>query len=143
MFPRYKMARQKGSMLVIAIFVIVVMSLLGLAMTRILSASSNTIVYEVYGLRALQAARSGIEANIAKVFPVPKSDPEVAGPCGPLLSNVEFSAVPGFENCNYSATCDATLYGDGTHTLYKFASIGKCTAGDISVSRMVKVEAKL
>jgi MSHA biogenesis protein MshP len=141
MFPRYKMSRQKGSMLVIAIFVIVVMSLLGLAMTRILSASSNTIVYEVYGLRALQAARAGIEANIDQVFPVPVA----AGVCGPLVSSTEFSTVPGFENCSFSSTCSSTVFGTGIDegTLFSFESTGTCGVGDVIARRKVSVEAKL
>lgn len=148
MFPRYKLVRQKGSMLVIAIFVIVVMSLLGLAMSRILSASANTIVYEVYGLRALQAARAGLELSIANVFPVPAPVPPDGGTCTAVLDSdaafPAFSSVPGFENCSFLAECSATTFGSGATggTLYRFSSTGRCEVGDISVSRTVSVEAK-
>ena len=139
MYPRQAIPAQSGSMLVIAIFVIVVMSLLGLAMSRMLSASANTIVYEVYGLRALHAARTGIEASIAQVFPVP----DVASTCeAQINSNIEFSSVAGFENCDFSASCDAAPYGGGAGTLYLFSSTGTCEVGEISVSRRVEVEAR-
>lgn len=38
---------QLGSMLVISLFVIVILSLLGITMVRMISASSQTVVYEV------------------------------------------------------------------------------------------------
>jgi len=139
MYPRGSHSAQNGSMLVIALFVIVVMSLLGLAMSRMLSASANTIVYEVYGLRAMQAARAGIEQSIAMVFPVPSDEAECVDP---LESNIEFSSVPGFENCSFKARCSATEFGSGAGILYKFSSIGRCEVGGISVSREISVEAR-
>jgi MSHA biogenesis protein MshP len=127
---------------VIAIFVIVVMALLGLAMTRILSAASDAIVYEVYGLRALQAARSGIEQKIVEVFPL--SEDEESDCATELNSKLNFPNLPGFENCTYTTTCEATAIGvDGAEGIYyRFKSTGKCQIGGITVNRVVSVDAK-
>lgn len=140
MYPRSKIHHQQGSMLVIALFVIVVMAALGLTMTRILSASSDSVVYEVYGLRALNAARSGIEAKVSEVFPL-SGAPDCATS---LNSNADFSAVGGFENCTYTASCEATALGAGgiNGTLYRFTSVGNCSIGDITISRQIQVEAR-
>ncbi len=74
MFPRTRPSHfqqnQRGSMLVISLFVIVVMGLLVLTLIRLLSASSDTLIYEVYGLRAHQAAKSGLELKLTEVFPL-------------------------------------------------------------------------
>ena len=70
MHVRHHPAKQRGSMLVISLFVIIVMALLGLTLSRLLSASSESIIYEVYGQRALNAARAGVEAQIALAFPI-------------------------------------------------------------------------
>ena len=63
-------SEQRGSMLVIALFVIIVMALLGLTLSRLLSSSSDAIIHEVYGQRALNAARAGVEEQIALAFPI-------------------------------------------------------------------------
>ena len=52
---------QRGCMLVISLLVILVLTLLGLTITRLLSSSSETIFYEVVAQRLLSAARAGIE----------------------------------------------------------------------------------
>ena len=62
--------KQRGSMLVIALFIIIVLAILGLAMLRMLAASADSVVSEVYGQRALNAARAGVERSIAAAFPV-------------------------------------------------------------------------
>lgn len=61
---------QQGSSLVIAIFILVVMLLLGVALTRVLSTSSETIAYEVVGARAYQAANIGLQRRLTELFPL-------------------------------------------------------------------------
>ena len=130
---------QGGSMLVLALFVIIVFALLGLALTKVLSASSQSTVYEVYGQRALNAARSGAEAQIALAFPLTGS-----GSCAssPVFT---FSGVPGLENCQYSAQCVQKNVVDTESAVsadhYQFTSTGQCSAGNIIVSRTVYVDA--
>lgn len=129
---------QQGSMLVIALFVIIVFALLGLAMTRLLSASSDTIIHEVLGQRALNAARAGIECAIAETF---KTDPSTTV-CAQNLSHT-FNGVPGLDNCNYTAsspTSKAIDDGVNTYTYLAFTSTGQCTAGNINVTRVIFVD---
>ena len=58
--------KQKGSALVLAIFIIVVMTLLGTALVRMISTNAETIVYEVVGIRAYQAAQAAIQRAAAR-----------------------------------------------------------------------------
>jgi MSHA biogenesis protein MshP len=129
--------KQSGSMLVIALFVIIVMALLGLTMTRLLSSSSDAVIQEVYGLRALSAARAGVEQQIALAFPL---SPAIAS-CSDTAP-VVFNVVPGLENCQFDAACNAlTVTDDGlVQTYFKFTSTGQCSAGDMIVSRTVYVD---
>tara|TARA_R110002167_G_scaffold346001_1_gene556515 strand:+ start:1998 stop:2435 length:438 start_codon:yes stop_codon:yes gene_type:complete len=126
---------QRGSMLVIALFVIIVLALLGLTMTRLLSSSSEAIIHEVLGQRALNAARSGIECAVAEEFG--------AGCSNPIFK--EFSSVAGLENCSYSVAPIAKLIEDGakTFTFWTFSSTGQCRAGKINVTRFVYIDAML
>ena len=126
---------QRGSMLVIALFVIIVLALLGLTMTRLLSSSSEAIVHEVLGQRALNAARSGIECAVADEFG--------AGCSNPIFN--EFNGVVGLENCSYRVTPVSKLIQDGakTFTYWTFSSTGQCRAGKVNVTRLVYIDAML
>jgi MSHA biogenesis protein MshP len=122
-------------MLVIALFVIIVLALLGLTMTRLLSSSSETIIYEVLGQRALNAARSGIECALANEFDssCSKSNDEA------------FTGVAGLENCSYFVTPASKPIQDGLKqfTYWTFTGEGKCTAGNIQVTRFIYVDAMI
>ena len=89
-------AKQKGSMLVIAVFVIIVFSLLGLTLTKLLASSSDAIIHEVYGQRALNAARSGVEQAISAAFPLSSG----TASCNAASTQVDFNAnIKGLSLC--------------------------------------------
>ncbi|MGS2721188.1 pilus assembly PilX family protein [Paraglaciecola aestuariivivens] len=129
------LAKQQGSMLVIALFVIIVLGLLGITLTRLLAASSDSIIHEVLGQRAFNAAKSGIDCAVAAQFGAGCSQP----------TSFTFNGVPGLENCSYSVISNNTAVQDGAKnfTHWSFTSTGQCTAGKIMVSRTVYIDAKL
>jgi MSHA biogenesis protein MshP len=129
-------AKQRGSMLVIAVFVIIVFSLLGLTLVKLLASSSDAVIHEVYGLRALNAARAGAEAQIALAFPITG-----AASCSDTAA-FTFDNVLGLEQCQYDAICEQLAVIDGSinHVYYKFTSTGQCSVGDTIVSRTVYVD---
>ena len=134
-------AKQKGSMLVIAVFVIIVFSLLGLTLTKLLASSSDAIIHEVYGQRALNAARSGVEQAISTAFPL---SPAISSCNAAPVTPVDFNSnIKGLENCSYLAGCLAITVTDGatSYTYYRFESTGSCQAGNILVSRRINVDA--
>ena len=129
---------QRGSMLITALFVIVVMSLLGLTMTRLLSASSDSVTHEVFGIRAMNAAQSALQRKISDAFPLDGG----AAVCGNTL-NMSFANIPGLENCAASASCTQQPYEGGTMVYYRFSSTGTCTVSDVVTSRTVAVDGKV
>jgi MSHA biogenesis protein MshP len=131
--PTHNPTSQRGGMIVISLFVIVVLGLLGLTVTRLLSSSSETIIFEVLGQRAINAARAGIECKIAIKFPI-------TAPSNPYCSeadNKAFNNVPGLENCSYVTTVQETTITDGLKTflISKFSSTGQCSGGTVIVNR--------
>lgn len=126
---------QQGSMLVIALFVIIVLGLLGITMTRLLSSSSETVIYEVLGQRALNAARAGVDCAVAAQFGTGCNQP----------INKTFTNVPGLENCAYTVTSNSKAIVDGAKTLtyWTFSSTGQCSAGNTIVTRTVYIDAKV
>jgi len=129
--------KQQGSMLIISIFVMLVMTLLGLAMTKILSTASSSVVFEVYGLKALNAARAGLERNVSRVFDLDATT--VTGTCGDLDYN--FGAIDGLENCGFESACESFSDING-QDYFRFRSTGSCTIDNIVVSRTVAVDAR-
>lgn len=135
--------RQKGSMLVIALFVIIVLALLGVTMTRMISASSQSTIVEVSGLRALSAAQSGAQLLLQQTFPLNAP----INNCNTTLASAtdfpSFTSIDGLRNCDFIASCttsDVVKEGE-THNYYRFSSIGQCSVGDIIVSRQVSLDA--
>lgn len=127
-------------MLVIALFVIIIMALLGLTMVRLLSASADAVIHEVYGVRALQAAQSSLERQIQLAFPLTQDG---AGNCDTnTFSTKAFVNVPGLENCFTFASCSPTDgFAGETVTHYSFESTATCGAGKVIASRTVAVDA--
>ncbi|GAC13779.1 hypothetical protein [Aliiglaciecola lipolytica] len=130
--------KQSGSMIVIALFVIIVMALLGLTMVKLLNSSADAVIHEVYGARALHAAQSSMEINIKSAFPLTQDG---AGNCD-SLTTIAFATVPGLQNCYAIASCTLTTgFVDETTQYYHFESTGICSAGKVTASRSVAVDA--
>lgn len=68
MFPRRK--KQHGSMILIAVFVIVVMGLLTVNLSRIQWSNQDTLAREVLGTQAWFTAQSGTEWALTVLFPL-------------------------------------------------------------------------
>jgi MSHA biogenesis protein MshP len=62
-------SNQHGFTLVQAVFIIVVLGLLGAVMVRLIGVQSSTTTFALQGARAYQAARSGLEWGAARASP--------------------------------------------------------------------------
>lgn len=147
MFPRppRMLAPQRGSAIMIALFVIVIMGLLAAAMGRFLVDSGEKNTVEVRGVRALMAAQSGLEVGLYRLYP---NDHWDAQQCVALTS-IPF-AVPGLVDCNVVLTCKPVVVSVAgvTQTGYRFQSTGACgrrdlnnPSPDFAVSRTLVAEA--
>ncbi|GGO71306.1 hypothetical protein GCM10010982_26800 [Bowmanella pacifica] len=127
-------------MLMMALFILVILAGLGFALSRILSTSSDTIVNEVYGVRALQAAKSGLEIQLSEIFPIGSS---VGVPSSCQTDSVfQPLAVPGLTNCAYLRRCQSQAYAAADIRLYQLSVTGACQAGDSVISRTLSVDAR-
>ncbi|MFT5815055.1 MAG: MSHA biogenesis protein MshP [Psychroserpens sp.] len=131
--------QQAGSALVIAIFVIIVLSVLGAALVKMLDSSTESVAYEVLGTRAYTAAVSGLQWQLAEVFPL--NGPAIA--CK-LPADID-SATPSFNNtlglaqCNVSVSC-TDFERDGIR-YYSITGTGTCNIDSELTSRKIAVEA--
>ncbi|MCI2282842.1 pilus assembly PilX N-terminal domain-containing protein [Colwellia sp. MSW7] len=146
--------KQSGSALMMALFILVVLILIGSALMRVLSTSSEAIAQEVIGTRAYMAANSAMQAELQKLFPLNPVD-ETDFQCDSNPPPYDFSTsgadVNGLYHCKAVTSCN--LYATNTSTgekFYRLTSIGKCgssvlgsTSTDVVVSsRKIQVEAR-
>ncbi len=126
-----------GSALVLALFIIVIVTLLGTALVRMLSSNAETIAYEVLGTRAYQAAQAGAQIKLEEVFPL--SDPSECTAIDPN-NPYDFTGIDGLDNCQAIVGCkDRTV--DGI-TYYTITSTGQCDFSGVFTSRTIEVKAR-
>ena len=132
------LSKQTGSLLVLAIFIMTVVLLLALTVYQVLNSSQQTIVYEVYGAKAYNAAESGIEHNLTVLFPTAGS-----GVCDAAGVSQVFTSG-GLANCQYQTQCQLSTYEHLGQNIsyYRIESLGSCQVGDIIVNRKTFVDAK-
>lgn len=131
---------QQGSMIVTALFVIVVVSMLAGALINIISSSSSTTIHQVYGLRAKQAAQAGIQELLFASFPADGS----AISCNTnSTSPASFSNIKGLNGCRYQASCstETISFANVDRLHFKFSSTGSCEIDTNVVSRTLSVDA--
>ncbi len=122
------MKNQQGVSLILVIFIIVVLSMLGAAMLKVMSVGSDAVAREVLSTRALHAAESGAQAQLSEIFVVGGTCPMTVPP---------FTALKG---CTVAIECSSLPVG-GTN-YYSIVSKGRCgPVGDQAVRR-VEVQAK-
>lgn len=145
MFPKQKISpinfiirsnKQTGSALVIAVFIIVVMSLIGLALVRLLSSSAESVAYEVIGTRAYAAAQSGAQWQLMRTFPFNNA----AAQCN-LTQEMTMPSIKGLSACEVNVTCEATAPYNGV-IYYTISSEAVCTVGNVITSRTIEIEAR-
>ena len=132
----FQQKRQYGSALVLAIFIIVVMSVLGAALIRMPSSSATSVAYEVIGTRAFLAAQVGIQRQLQQMFPLNGAAVDCQA-----LPPISFSSVAGLENCDVSNVC-AIPFEHDTIKYNTITSTGQCDINGEKVSRTIEVEAR-
>ena len=134
---------QKGSALVIGIFIITVMFLMAAALINILKDADEQVNLEVLGTRAFATANSGADVALARLFPL--SGLATDRVCA-AYSTWTPPNVVGFHGCSVNLTCNGTEVAGVTQ--YLITSEATCLVGNcdgdscIRVNRMMEVEAR-
>lgn len=133
---------QQGSVLVIAIFIIVVLGLLLSALANILNTSQQSVSYEVLGIRAQATANAGLEAGLYRVLRNSVACNVIPAASTPLTATID-NTVVGLAQCSVSVTCNQRAVVNGsTATYYILNSTGTCVAGNnkLTATRNLKAE---
>jgi MSHA biogenesis protein MshP len=128
---------------VIAIFIIIVFSVLGAALVNMLDSSQEGVAYEVLGTRAYTAARTGVQWQLAQLFPVGINSKSVETCEIALNKPPDISNIPGLQGCRIvdPIECEDFLH-DGNVRYYTITSVGQCDIDGEVTSRVIEVEAR-
>lgn len=144
--------KQRGSSLVIAVFIIVVFAILSLSITQTISSSTDQNVNEILGTRSLLAADTATELVLTQIFPLNNA------PYSCIAKQQLYFATAGLENCNAVVSCQEVSIGNNDYFeivstgVCKAALVGNsgapasadeiCSALETCVSRTLEVEAR-
>lgn len=127
--------QQKGGSLLIALFIMVIVSLLGTALLNTITSSGKTIAYQVTGTRALAAANTGAERRLNELFPLGNS--LTAQRCDETTTYDDTGGTTtGLSQCSIATQCTDFKQFDVVY--YHIESTGTCNLA----SRTIVVKAK-
>ena len=123
--------RQSGLGLVSAIFLIVVVGALVVAITRMVRVAGEEYAQEVVSHRSFLAAESGAQLGLNRIFA-----PSGTGSCGNWTWDL---ASLGLPYCAVDVQCTGETVTGGTY--YSVRSSGHCEVGGVVAERQVLVRA--
>jgi len=136
--------QQQGSMLIIALFIIVVISLLAATLSRVLSSTADSVANEVYSAKAYYAAESGMEYGIFQVLrnsQVCADFPDLTVISNATNLQFNISDDVGLENCSVAVTCQSIPVDSSS--LFYLTSTGTCDGGKIIAEHNIEAEVRL
>ena len=140
MFPNdYLNTRQKsqGFGLPVAIFIIVILSMIVASITQLEEASGVAFGQNLNSIRAFYAAESAAEIALARRFP---ADDVGAQACANNIY-VDGSGLEGLNGCSVDVDCSiVTITSGGNY--YTFISTASCGSGIDGAQRVIEVRAK-
>ncbi|MFA7523761.1 MAG: hypothetical protein WCY91_00055 [Acidithiobacillus sp.] len=123
---------EKGSALVMVIFIIVVLALLLAALAYITAQSNQNSAYQIASTRAYWAAQSGAEWGTYQIVPATGS---AASQCfSPNPARPGIGSIPGLGGCSASVQCTFAPASATTSSAFRISSAGTCAAGNLEVA---------
>lgn len=113
-----RLNNQKGFTLVQAVFILVVLGLLGMVMVRLIGVQSSTGVMALQGARAYHAARSGLEWGAARA----------------VNGNCNSSGQMNIEGFNVIVACSSLEISEGSYNYQVFTIQSQATFGQYGSS---------
>jgi MSHA biogenesis protein MshP len=152
------MKKQRGFLIPLSLFIVVVMGILALVISRTATQTNQSFTQELMGVQAFYAAESGAQRGMqALFFPDATTRQGVDGRCQGLNQNYSFSSVNGLQLCNAQVTCvcnyrngSACASANGANyqptsssgviaSYYTITSVGTCGSGPLSAERTISV----
>lgn len=148
MYPNklaYQISAQRGFLIPLAAFILVVIGLLAAQMMRTNSQVSLAGTQEAISTQAFYAAESGAQAAMSRLFSANGNRATVDVNCTNVQSQV-FNVI-GLRNCSAAVTCacvdenDAACSAAALYSFYTISSTGTCGAANVTSNRTIQISA--
>jgi len=128
---------QRGSSIAMAIFVLVVVGMLGAAMVNILNKGQENVAREVISMRALMAAESGAERGLLQAL----SGGDCNGVGVVVAPSLTWGAMggEGLQGCSAEVSCAVFLLNGVNY--YTIKSEGECGPTSDRAHRIIQLQA--
>lgn len=136
--------KQAGSAIVLAIFVILIISMLGAALVSLQRDNAEGTSYEVFASRAYLSAYSASELALVALFPLNSTSADITTCTGAEFSvTLDTSSDDGFYGCSANYQCQILLpiSSASLPTRYKVISTAVCENAQTVTRRQIMVEA--
>ncbi|WP_051215758.1 hypothetical protein [Ferrimonas futtsuensis] len=137
--------KQRGSTLIIALFIVVVMLMLGVTLVQMLDSQDDQMVLEVNGTRTWSAGQAGLDWGLAQVLNrgAVAADAACAAASATLSGGTGLPTGAGLGNCRVQVSCIHTAFtldGD-VRNRFIISSNANCGTGGLAVSRAFESQA--
>lgn len=151
---------QRGFLMPVAAFILAVMGLLALTLSRNTAQTSIAASQEAIAVQTFYAAESGAQWGANQLFyntGAALTRLAVDGDCNAMTGDIDFT-VPGLKGCNVQVTC-ACVFRDNTactavagadydgsgryRSFYNITSAATCGGGQVDAARTIVISAFL
>lgn len=139
--PARSVCKQKGFLIPMALFIVVGLGVLALAISRMGSGTQSVSIRESISVQALFAAESGSQYAMNQLLFDASNRGEVDGRCTTVNGNsLSFTAV-GLTGCSATISCQRLVNTGGQARVYQVQTTATCGGGDLTAERIVSVKA--
>ncbi len=150
-------AHQRGFLLPLALFILVVMAALAVTISRTATQTQTSSVQEFTNIQSIYAAESGAQRGMQALFLNTTTRQATDAACASMAINHNFPGVSGLQICTATVNCvcryrDNTACNSGsaanyattaavgvTVSFYTLTSVGVCGSQQFRASRTVQV----
>jgi MSHA biogenesis protein MshP len=165
MFPSsqgaFTINAQRGFLLPLALFIIVVMGVLVLTISRTSIQSQTAVVQELMSLQSFYAAESGAQRGMKAIFFDVAGRQAADNACSVMNLNPDYSSVDGLNACTVTVTCSCRYQNGNTcvagnaanyapdasadllKSFYTINSVGRCGEREYRAERSIQASAFL
>jgi MSHA biogenesis protein MshP len=136
--------KQRGFLLPLALFILVVMGVLALTISRTSIQTQTSGIQEMMNVQAFYAAESGAQRGMQQLFSpgsIPTRD-DVDSKCNGWSQTYSFTAN-GLKACTAEVDCVLTKDANDIRSFYTIASIGRCGKDNFRAERTIEVGAHM
>ncbi len=136
--------RQRGFLLPLAIFILVVMGLFAVTISRLTGQTAVATTQEALSVASFYAAESGARYAMNQLFydtGAPITRATVDADCTAVNGATLNYTAAGLNGCSASITCTRTIDAADTLSFYRIQSQGDCGTAPISAQRIIELSA--